>query len=62
MPSIYKWQKDIDIEGGLCEEQEIRKIFQLGVRLKCDIFWVIGMWWEVCVCWGVTIFNVLALP
>lgn len=26
---IYKWQKDIDIAGDLCEEQEIAKIFQL---------------------------------
>lgn len=40
---VYKWQKDIDIAGDLCKEQEIGKIFQLRVALMLAIFWIIGI-------------------
>ena len=40
---IYKWQKDTDISGGLCEEQRFGKMTQLQVTLKSTIFWMIGI-------------------
>lgn len=40
---IYKWQKDIDIVGGLYKEQEIGNIFQFRVTLKFVIFWILGV-------------------
>lgn len=38
MSIIYKWQKDINIAGSPCEEQEIGKTFHLRVTLKSAIF------------------------
>lgn len=38
MPIIYKWQKDTDTAGSLCEEQGIGKTFHLRVTLKSAVF------------------------